>query len=80
MASDIPELSKEAKDFQMGVYEHFRGGRYKIVCIARDAGDASKELVVYQNIEKGYIWTRPLSEFLEIVDRDGYKGPRFRKV
>jgi hypothetical protein len=73
----IPELSDTAKNFKHGIYKHFKGGTYKTMCIARNSENRDEELIVYQSLEKGYIWVRPLAMFLEDVDRNGYKGPRF---
>lgn len=37
----------------------------------------AQELVIYKSIDHGYICARPLKMFLEHVERDDYKGPRF---
>lgn len=78
--SEIPELSQQAKDFRPGIYRHFKGGLYKALFVARNSEARNEEFVVYQSLEKGLIWVRPLGMFLENVDRDGYKGPRFSFV
>lgn len=61
------------------VYRHFKGNIYKVIAIARDCEDLS-EVVVYQNIDKGDIWTRPLDNFTETVNRDGKAFKRFEKI
>lgn len=55
-------------------WQHFKGGVYRIVALAtvESTGD---RVVVYTG-DSG-TWTRPLSEFLGDVSRDGYVGPRF---
>ena len=68
------------KNFKHGLYKHFKGGNYKTLYIARHSENREEEFVVYQSLDKSGIWVRPLAMFLEEVDRDGYKGPRFRFV
>lgn len=46
--------------------------------VARHTEDPKQEFVVYNH--DGKLWIRPLDMFLENVDRDGYKGPRFTWV
>ncbi len=74
---ETPPLSPEAKNFRPGTYKHFKGGLYKAYFVARDSEDKSREFVVYQSLEKGFVWVRPLAMFLENVEKEGYKGPRF---
>ena len=64
------------------MYQHFKGGDYEIIAIARDSEDRSRELVVYKSLDKGYVWVRPLEMFLEEVDKPeyNYKGPRFNLI
>lgn len=55
-------------------WQHFKGGIYRIVALA--TVEATKDRVVVYTGGSG-TWTRPLSEFLGNVSRDGYEGPRF---
>ncbi len=50
-----------------GVYKHFKGHVYKVVCIGKDA-DNLEEKVVYQNVLNNEIWIRDKEEFLSLVD------------
>ncbi len=63
-----------------GKYRHFKGKEYEVIGIASHS-ETMEPMVVYQALygEKG-LWVRPLSMWNEIVDRDGYHGPRFRPV
>ncbi len=41
-----------------------------------------EEMVVYRHItgerkDEPYLWVRPIKMFLETVEKDGYRGPRF---
>jgi hypothetical protein len=55
-------------------WRHFKGGIYRVVAIAKTESTRTP-VVVYSG--DGGTWTRPLSEFMETVSRDGYEGPRF---
>ena len=65
---------------QPGRYRHFKGGEYRVLGTARHS-ETLEEMVVYQALygQRG-IWVRPASMWCEIVDRDGYHGPRFALV
>lgn len=75
--SEALELSEQAKAFKPGLYRHFKGGEYEALMIGRSSEARDQEFVVYKSLEKGTVWIRPLSMFLEHVERDGYSGPRF---
>lgn len=63
-----------------GQYEHFKGAPYEVLGVARHS-ETDEALVVYR---QGYgdraLWVRPVAMFTERVQRDGYDGPRFRRV
>ena len=60
-----------------GKYRHFKGGEYQVQGIATHS-ETGEQLVVYTPLYgEGGLWTRPLSMFLEVVDRDGKQQPRF---
>lgn len=61
-----------------GLYEHYKGGRYRVLALARHS-ETLEELVVYQALygEEG-IWVRPLAMFLENVIINGQSQPRFK--
>lgn len=64
---DVRQLPKEHE-----VYEHFKGHRYQILAIAKDA-NTSEDLVVYQGTYEPYtVYVRALDEFLSPVDKDKY--------
>ena len=65
-------------ELKAGKYRHFKGGMYEVLFIAKNSENPGEELVVYKSLEKGGIWVRPLKMFIEEVERDGYKGPRFK--
>ena len=59
-------------------FRHFKGGLYKLVCIASDS-ETQEKMVVYQALygEK-LCWVRPYEMFFGKVERDGKVMDRFR--
>ncbi|MCR5654443.1 MAG: DUF1653 domain-containing protein [Lachnospiraceae bacterium] len=75
-------MREKPKPFE--VYEHFKGKRYQILCLAKSADDLSEQ-VVYQAVYGDYtIYVRSLAEFISDVDAEKYPAfagqPRFRKL
>lgn len=63
-----------------GIYEHYKGQRYKIIAIARHS-ESLEELVVYQALYgDGEVWVRPLAMFMETINHGGKTQPRFRLI
>lgn len=63
-----------------GRYRHFKGGEYEVIGVARHS-ESGEPLVVYRPLygDSG-LWVRPLAMFLETVERDGTRVPRFSAV
>lgn len=63
-----------------GVYEHFKGGRYEVIGSAEQV-DTDERFVVYRPLygDRSLV-LRSVTEFLEHVDRDGVRKPRFRFI
>lgn len=63
-----------------GVYEHYKGMRYKIIGVARHS-ETLEELVVYQALYgEGDLWVRPKGMFLENIELNGQWRERFKLV
>lgn len=61
-------------------YRHFKGMEYLVLHIAKHS-ESLEEMVVYQALYGAYgIWVRPLSMFLEQVERDGKVFNRFDEI
>ena len=75
-------MEREIKPGQ--IYKHFKGDLYKIITLAKHT-ESEMMLVVYErqtdSVHNGWkIWARPESMFLEMIEKDDYKGPRFEYV
>lgn len=60
-----------------GKYKHFKGNIYEVIGTATHT-ETEEELIIYKD-EKGNFWVRPLSMFLEEIEKPehNYKGQRF---
>lgn len=65
---------------QSGKYRHYKGQEYEVIGVAKHS-DTLEDLVVYRALYgEGRLWVRPLGMFLEEVEIDGKKVPRFIPV
>lgn len=63
---------------KLGVYEHYKGKRYEVLGVGKHS-ETLEEFVVYRALYGDRdIWIRPLEMFLEEVEVDGIKTPRFK--
>lgn len=63
-----------------GKYRHFKGKEYELIGVASHS-ETLEPMVVYRALYgDGALWVRPASLWTEIVDRDGYHGPRFQYI
>jgi hypothetical protein len=63
-----------------GIYEHFKGQRYEVVGEGTHT-ETGEQLVFYRQLYGDFaFWMRPAAMFADVVDRDGYRGPRFRRI
>jgi hypothetical protein len=64
------------------IYKHYKGGRYKIIGIAKHS-ETLEEFVVYEALydnPESKLWIRPVEEFFESVMIDGKSVERFKKL
>ncbi len=68
---------------KLGVYKHYKKGtNYRVIGIARHS-ETLEPLVVYEALyenELSKLWVRPAEMFLEEVEYEGAKVPRFQWV
>ena len=63
-----------------GKYRHFKGMEYELIGIAKHS-ETLAPMVVYRALYgEGGLWVRPAEMWSEIVERDGYQGPRFQYI
>lgn len=67
-----------------GLYEHFKGKRYQVVGLVRHS-ETLEPMVLYKalyrgDFPEGQLWVRPAAMFVEEIERDGRRMPRFRYV
>jgi len=65
-----------------GIYQHFKGKEYKVIGVAKHS-ETLEDLVVYEALypnETAKLWVRPVEMFLDNVEVEGKKVPRFKFV
>ena len=61
-------------------FQHFKGGLYKLLLIAKDS-ETQEPVVVYQAMyENSQIWIRAGKSFFSQVNINGKEVPRFREL
>jgi len=69
-------------DLKTGIYEHYKGQRYRVIGLAKHS-ETLEDLVVYEalyNNQLSKLWVRPLKMFLEEIETDGRKIARFKFI
>ena len=61
-----------------GIYQHFKGKKYKVLLIAKNA-ETDEDMVVYQALYGDYgYFVRPYSMFVSEVDHEKYPDVKQR--
>ncbi|MDE2213178.1 MAG: DUF1653 domain-containing protein [Patescibacteria group bacterium] len=61
-------------------YRHYKGNEYEIVALAKHS-ETLEDLVVYKDVKAmDRTWVRPLAMFLETVEVNGVRVPRFTLI
>jgi hypothetical protein len=62
---------------QPGRYRHYKGNEYQVLAVARHT-ETEEELVVYRQLYgDGALWVRPRAMFIEEIEYNGIRQPRF---
>ncbi|MFA6215476.1 MAG: DUF1653 domain-containing protein [Patescibacteria group bacterium] len=67
-------------EIKPGIYQHYKNKNYRVIGVAKHS-ETLEELVVYEalyNNQVSKLWVRPKKMFLEKVEVDGKKMPRFK--
>lgn len=71
---------------KLGIYEHYKGGRYEVLGLALDVtnGRPDRQMVVYRSVATSQVYVRDYEEFKQPVEvitpcETSYQ-PRFRFV
>jgi len=68
------------KNIKLGKYQHFKGGRYEVLGIAKHSENL-EEFVVYKALYgEGELWIRPIKMFFDEVNFEENKVPRFKYI
>jgi hypothetical protein len=73
---DLPALIETPP----GLYRHYKGGEYRVVGTVRHS-ETLEPLTLYQALygQRG-LWVRPAAMFVEHIEVDGRRQPRFQRV
>ncbi len=67
-------------EIKKGIYRHYKGGEYRIISEVKNS-ETKEEMVIYQDInDEKKNWARPKEMFLEEVEVEGVKKPRFEFI
>ena len=65
---------------EKGLYRHYKGNIYEVFTTAQHS-ETQEWVVVYKALYGDYgMWVRPFEMFIEKVEVNGVKMPRFQKV
>jgi hypothetical protein len=69
-------------ELRPGIYRHYKGKFYELVGTGRHS-ETLEEFVVYRALYdspefgKNAVWVRPLTMFIDVVEWEGRRQPRF---
>lgn len=73
MENELPALPS----IPLGRYRHYKGGEYEVLGVVRHS-ESLEPLVLYRPLYgNSGSWVRPYAMFLELVEHEGKKQPRF---
>jgi cyclomaltodextrinase / maltogenic alpha-amylase / neopullulanase len=69
-------------EIKPGLYEHFKGMQMRVIGVAKHS-ETLEDYVVYDHLgtdARSELWVRPAAMFLEEVEVNGQKVPRFKYI
>lgn len=72
---------QEVPTLQPGIYEHYKGSRYEVVGVGVHS-ESLEPMVIYKPLYESMtkFFVRPYDMFIEIVEINGDRIPRFKKI
>ena len=69
---------------ELGYYKHFKGRVYQVIEVGKHS-ETGEEMVVYKGLYDspagyGAVWIRPVTMFVETIERDGKTMRRFAPI
>lgn len=65
---------------QLGTYRHYKGNLYEVLGVVRHS-ETLAPLVLYRPMQgDGTIWVRPFEMFVESIEIQGVRQPRFAHI
>ncbi len=62
------------------IYYHYKGGNYRVIKLAKHS-ETDEDMVVYESIEYGSWYVRPLSMWFDsVTNHEGINCERFVKI
>lgn len=67
------------------IYKHYKGQKYAVLHLGRDS-ETTENVVIYEGLYTSEefgdrpIWVRPVSEFIEEIEKNGKRIQRFALV
>ena len=68
------------EEIRKGRYRHFKGNEYEVIAVATHT-ETEEPLVIYKALYgEGKVWARPVTMWLETIERDGKTYKRFEYI
>lgn len=73
------------KKIKPGIYQHYKGKNYQVLGVGHHS-ETHEPLVIYRSLYftpdfgENALWVRPYNQFIEIIEKNGKKLPRYRYI
>lgn len=71
---------KPVESVEPGIYRHFKDKKYRVVGCAQHSETGEIFVIYHEVLHPDSLQVRPRSMFVELVDKDGLKIPRFTLI
>lgn len=78
-------MPKKIEKIKLGIYRHYKGRKYEVIGVGNHSETLEKFVIyraLYDSPEfgKNAIWVRPYEMFIEEVEFEGKRAPRFEHI